>query len=38
MDTKPLLYALIGFMIGGLLVSTVATIEPRETTRSSEHR
>ena len=29
MDTKALLYGLIGFILGGLLVSTVATLESK---------
>lgn len=35
MDTKPLLYGLIGFLVGGLLVSVVATtIEKPESKRN----
>ena len=32
METKPLLYGLIGFMLGGLLVSVVATTNQNNTT------
>lgn len=31
MDTKALLYGLIGFFLGGLLVSLVATYHPEAT-------
>lgn len=35
METKPLLYGLIGFFIGGLIVSVAATtFESRDTTRT----
>ncbi|HEY1085547.1 MAG TPA: DUF305 domain-containing protein [Candidatus Saccharimonadales bacterium] len=35
METKSLLFGLIGFFLGGLLVSTAATLEKRSTQRDS---
>lgn len=35
METKPLLYGIIGFMLGGLLVSTVATYQDKDDTQQS---
>ena len=35
METKPLLYGLIGFFLGGLLVATAATTMNRSTNQSS---
>ncbi|HSH55238.1 MAG TPA: DUF305 domain-containing protein [Candidatus Limnocylindrales bacterium] len=35
MDTKPLLYGLIGFFIGGLLVSVAATTFDKESLRNT---
>ena len=38
METKPLLYGLIGFFIGGLLVSIAAnTFDKQELQNKSEH-
>lgn len=36
METKPLLFGLIGFFLGGLLVSVVATTLDKKTDRSSD--
>lgn len=35
METKPLLYGIIGFLLGGLLVSTVATYQDKDDTQQS---